>query len=93
MPGLKFNRDKVYARTITNFNGGIDPKLHILTDKEVTGFKEILTEKLKSKALENLKDTIKKSNTENGESYAILPINENIIYTIDDLKLSNGAKI
>lgn len=50
-------------------------------------------EKLKSKALETLKDTIKKTNTENGENYAILPINENIIYTMGDLIIGKGVKI
>lgn len=59
----------------------------------MTSFKEILTEKLKSKALEELKDTIKKTNTENGENYDILPINDNIIYTVENLLLSHGAKI
>lgn len=59
----------------------------------MTSFKGILAEKLKSKALETLKDTIKKTNTENGENYSILPINENIIYTLGDFKLSKGAKI
>lgn len=93
IPGLKFNRDKIYAKSTTTFNGGVDPKIHVLTDKEVTSFKDILAEKLKSKALETLKDTIKKSNTENGENYAILPINENIVYTMWDLKLAKGAKI
>jgi hypothetical protein len=93
IPWLKFNRDKVYAKTTAPFNGGINPKIHILTDKELSNFKGILTDKLKSKALESLKDTIKKNNTENGEKYAILPINDNITYTMGDIILSNGAKI
>ncbi len=87
IPGLKFNRDKIYARTIAPFIGGINPKIHVLTNKEVASFKEILIEKLKSKALETLKLNIKKNNTENGENYDILPINENIIYTLGDINL------
>lgn len=59
----------------------------------MTSFKDILAEKLKNKALETMKDLIKKNNGENGENYAILPINENIIYTMGDLMLSKGAKI
>lgn len=93
IPGLKFNRDKIYARTISPFIGGINPKIHVLTDKEVASFKEILIEKLKSKALETLKLNIKKNNTENGENYDILPINENIIYTLGDINLMKWAKI
>lgn len=87
IPGLKFNRDKIYAKTITHFEGGTDPKIHVLTETEVTTFKEILTEKLKSKALEVLKLKIKKNNTENGENYDILPIDENIIYTPGEINL------
>jgi len=93
IPGLKFNRDKVYAKTTKMFVGWINPKIHILTEKEIVSFKNILIEKLKSKALETLKDTLKKANIENGENYAILPINENIIYTIGDILLSWWAKI
>lgn len=93
IPGLKFNRDKIYARTISPFIGGINPKIHVLTDKEVASFKEILIEKLKSKALETLKLNIKKNNGENGENYDILPINENIIYTLGDINLMKWAKI
>ena len=65
----------------------------MLTEKERANFQGILGEKLKSKALENLKETIKKNNAENGENYAILPINENIVYILDDFVLQNGAKI
>jgi hypothetical protein len=93
IPWLKFNRDKVYAKSTDIFMGWINPKIHILTEKEITGFKNILIEKLKNKALETLKDSIKKSNAENGENYAILPINENIIYTIGDIFLWWGLKI
>lgn len=93
IPGLKFNRDKIYARTISPFIGGINPKIHVLTDKEVASFKEILIEKLKSKALETLKLNIKKNNGENGENYDILPINDNIIYTLGDINLMKWAKI
>lgn len=93
IPGLKFNRDKIYAKTIGVFAGGIDPKIHVLTEKELTGFKDILAEKLRNKALEELKEKIKKTNAENAENYEILPINDNIIYKLDDITLEQGAKI
>ena len=93
IPGLKFNRDKIYAKTTQAFIGGINPKIHVLTEKELAGFKDTLGEKLKNKALENLKEHIKKANTENGENYAILPINENIVYKIGDIQTGSGMKI
>lgn len=43
--------------------------------------------------MESLKDTLKKTNTENGENYAVLPVNDSIAYALGDLKLSKGAKI
>lgn len=93
VPGLKFNRDKIYAKTISAFTGGIDPKIHILTEQEMNNFKSILNEKLKNKALEELRNRIKKTNIENGENYTILPIDENIIYAPADITPTKWVKI
>lgn len=93
IPGLKFNRDKIYAKALARFAGGVDPKIHVLTEKELTNFKNILLEKLKNKALESIKENIRKTNAENGENYVILPINENITYTPGDIILAKNAKI
>ncbi len=38
IPGLKFNRDKVYAKAKADFTGGQDPKVHVVTEVEVKKF-------------------------------------------------------
>lgn len=38
IPGLKFNRDKVYAKAREDFTGGQNPKVHIVTEAEVKKF-------------------------------------------------------
>ena len=51
MPGLKFNRDKIYAKATKNFTGGQNPTLKVLTEAEYARFVSLLTDKLKSVAL------------------------------------------
>ncbi|MDD2486962.1 MAG: hypothetical protein PHS92_01165 [Candidatus Gracilibacteria bacterium] len=93
IPGLKFNRDKIYAKSKQEFTGGLDPKIHILTQEELDKFQKILEEKLKSKSLDALKEKIKNSNLENHENYQILPINDIIFYKTGEITALNNAKI
>lgn len=81
MPGLKFNRDKVYAKSLKPFSGGQNPTVHVLTEEEFTKFKNILADKLRSAALEGIKEDIAKSNADTGKNYDILDIPENIHYS------------
>lgn len=60
---------------------------------ELKKFKDIITEKLKSKALDELKAQIQKTNTDNAENYDILPINDNLVYTPGDINMGSGTKI
>ena len=46
IPGLKFNRDKVYAKAKDNFSGGENPSVHVLTEDELKSFQNTLNEKL-----------------------------------------------
>ena len=46
IPGLKFNRDKVYAKAKDNFSGGEKPSVHVLTEDELKSFQNTLSEKL-----------------------------------------------
>lgn len=93
IPGLKFNRDKIYAKTTVAFTGWLDPKIHVLTDEELTKFKNILGEKLKTKVLETLKQKIKTANIQNNEDYQILPINNIIKYELSEIKPTSEIKI
>ena len=72
IPGLKFNRDKVYAKAKEAFNGGTDPKIHVVTEAEVQKFKGIMHEQLSRVARTKLQTWIDESNTKWGEQYALL---------------------
>lgn len=39
IPGLKFNRDKIYAKSKVDFSGGENPKIHVVTQPEIDKFK------------------------------------------------------
>lgn len=47
IPGLKFNRDKIYAKAKNDFTGGSNPINRILTKDELASFEASLAEKLK----------------------------------------------
>ena len=66
MPGLKFNRDKIYAKLREEFKDGQNPTIKILTASELDKFKQILLDKLKIKALENMKQKVRDSNIDTG---------------------------
>ena len=51
MPGLKFNRDKIYAKATRGFAGGQNPTIKILTEAEQARFMALLSERLKSESL------------------------------------------
>ena len=72
IPGLKFNRDKVYAKAKENFDGWTDPKIHIITDDELKKLKGILHEKLATTARAKLQSWIDESNTKSGNDYAMM---------------------
>lgn len=93
MPGLKFNRDKVYAKSLKPFFGGQNPTVHVLTEEELTKFKNILADKLRSAALDGLKDDIAKSNADTGKNYDILDIPENIHYSDPQIEVVGGIKV
>lgn len=91
IPGLKFNRDKIYGRTEGNFSGGENPTVHTLTDGELSNFKKVLTDELQQKALKTLQDNIAQQNHFSGQNYAILPINDTISYSPPSLSLSGAS--
>ncbi|MDD3120098.1 MAG: hypothetical protein PHF46_01670 [Candidatus Gracilibacteria bacterium] len=93
IPGLKFNKDKVYAKAKTDFLGGADLKNHVLTKTEFEKFKGVFIEKLKAKALDDLKNKIQAENTKNNSNYQILPVNEIIKYDVGEVTLTGGIKV
>lgn len=93
IPWLKFNRDKVYAKTKEEFKWWLDPKVHILTQEEFDKFTWIFAEKFKSKALNLLKEKIKQMNTTWWTDFQIIPINNILKNNIGKIEILHWVKI
>lgn len=93
IPWLKFNRDKIYAKTKEEFKDWLDPKIHVLTQEEYDNFTKILTDKLKAKALDELKAKIKNMNSLWWSNFVILPVDNILTYKIWNIEIQKWAKI
>lgn len=91
IPWLKFNRDKVYAKSKIDFNGGIDPKLFIVTEPEINKFKSIMKEQLYRVARTKLQDTLNGNKETLGDDYALL-VGEWISYTGETIEMISPYK-
>ena len=78
---------------MNKFTWWLNPKVHVLTKEEYEKFVWIITEKLKSKALNELKDKIKTMNSTSSSNFQILPINNILQYVPTEITVPNWAKI
>lgn len=92
-PGLKFNRDKIYAKTKEAFRDGQNPTIKIVTEAELSKFKAILAEKLRMKAIDGLKAKIRDMSAQAGANYEILPIDDNIRYSEPVIVTGSGMGV
>ncbi len=92
IPGLKFNRDKVYAKTKAAFVGWSDPKIHIVTDAEVSKFTGIIKEQLYRTARSTLQVRLDDENKKNGENYTLL-MGDMVTYSGETIRIISGQKI
>lgn len=93
IPGLKFNRDKIYAKTKEVFKDWLDPKVHILSQEEYDKFVWIVTEKIKTKSLNDIKEKIKAMNAAWWSNFQIVPIDNILSYNIGKIDTLNWIKI
>ncbi len=92
IPGLKFNRDKVYAKSDSPFLGWMDPKIHVITKWEVDAFQKIVHEQLSRMARGKLQTSIEESNRQSGEEYALL-MGESVKFDNETIVIDSGKKI
>lgn len=92
IPGLKFNRDKVYGKAKENFIGWTDSTLRVVTGPEVEKSKAILREQLKRIARVQFQAWLDNENKNNAEDYSLL-MGESITLTGEILSISSGQKI
>lgn len=91
IPGLKFNRDKVYAKAKDTFVGWADPRIHIVTEAEVEKFKKILHEQLFRVATAELQEKLDSNKKESWEDYSLL-MGEGVSFTGETMDISSGQK-
>ncbi len=91
IPGLKFNRDKVYAKAKGDFVGGTDPQIFIVTEDEVKKFESILRAQLFKKSQSDLQAALEKGKQNFWEDYALLSW-ENITYTGETIVMTSPYK-
>ncbi len=92
IPGLKFNRDKVYAKAKENFVWGKDANIHVVTEWEVTKFKGILSEQLGRMARTSLQTWLDENNKSDGENFSLL-MGDAVSLTGELIEISSGQKM
>ncbi|MDP2090629.1 MAG: hypothetical protein Q8K30_03435 [Candidatus Gracilibacteria bacterium] len=91
LPGLKENKDKIYAKTIQEIKGGDDNVQKILSKEDINNAKKILEGKLKQLALNEIKIEIQNKNITNNITHEILGIDDMLIYS--DFKVMGEDKL
>lgn len=91
IPGLKFNRDKVYGKAKEDFVGWEDPKIRIVTESEIKKFEWILREQLLRVARDELQAKLDDNKKNSGEDFALL-MGEGISFTGETLSIASGQK-
>lgn len=92
IPGLKFNREKVYAKTKENFIGWADSAVRVITKAELEKWKNILREQLKRSARTSLEEWLRSENENNSEDYALL-MGEALVLTGENIVIASWEKI
>ncbi len=91
IPGLKFNRDRVYARSKGSFSGWQNPLIHVLIDEELARFKNLIREQTKKLATEALVKYISDQNKSKNEDYELL-MGDSVSFQEGDVELLGGLK-
>lgn len=71
IPGLKFNRENIYAKSKSDFSGGENPKIHIVTQNEVEKLKWLLKEQLHRVARNTLQQKLDENKKSSWDDYVL----------------------
>jgi hypothetical protein len=93
IPGLKFNRDKLYAKSTQAFAGGQNPTVRIVTQEELDKFTALLTDRLKTQALADMKHSLETENEASNKNFMILEVSDNIRYSDPKIEILDAAKV
>ena len=92
IPWLKYNQDKVYAKTKWQFTGGSDQYSYIIWNEDIKNAEGIIKEKLKKAAFDKLNSMIKEENFSNNMNYEILWVRNIIKYNDLEIKIPQNIK-
>lgn len=91
IPGLKFNRDKVYAKAKENFVGGTDSQIHMVTEDAVRKWQDTLREQLRRISRDNIQAWLDGENKNNHEDYALV-MGEPLVFSGETMRITSGQK-
>lgn len=80
-PGLKSNKDKIYARARWDISWANDNIIKSVSQVDIDNATKILEQKLKTKGLSELKSDIEEKNKVNNVTQEILTTDQSIIYS------------
>jgi hypothetical protein len=93
LPWLKTNKDKIYAKTLSEIKWWNDKFTRQLTQEDLDNAKSIIESQLKQQSLNELKKQIQEDNKNNNITYEILWIDDILKYSnfsiiwLEDLKI------
>lgn len=92
IPWLKFNRDKIYAKAKSDFAGGENPKIHVVTQPEIDKFQWLMKEQLHRVARNSLQETLNEKKQTSGDDYSLFS-GEGVSFTGETYEITTGQKI
>lgn len=92
IPGLKFNRDKVYAKAKSDFSGWDEPRVHVLTEDELKRFEWVMNEHIQKVGREEIQKSLDAERQKTGADFALL-IGDMISFTGTVSDIISGQKV
>lgn len=91
IPGLKFNREKIYAKSKTDFMWGEAPRIHVVADEEVKKFTWLLKEQLHRVARNALQKNLDDKKESTGDDF-ILFSGDGVSFSWEIFEITSGQK-
>jgi hypothetical protein len=91
IPGLKFNRDKIYAKSKTDFSGWEAPRIHIVAEEEIKKITWLLKEQLHRVARNALQKNLDDKKQASGDDF-VLFIGDAVAFTGETFDIVSGQK-
>ncbi|MBX9809047.1 hypothetical protein K2X92_01525 [Candidatus Gracilibacteria bacterium] len=91
IPGLKFNREKIYAKSKTDFMGGEAPRIHVVADEEVKKFTGLLKEQLHRVARNALQKNLDDKKESTGDDFVLFS-GDGVSFSGETFQITSGQK-